>query len=59
MAKSAGRNKTEGTFDKLRGRIAAAYGELTGKPSSRAKGRARRARGSARTGLGRSKKASR
>ena len=59
MAKSAGRNKTEGTFDKLRGRVVAAYGELTGKPASRTKGRTRRARGSAKTGLGRLKKTTR
>ena len=59
MAKSAQRNKTEGTLDKLRGRIVAAYGELRGKPQKRAKGKARRARGSARTGLGKVKKSSR
>jgi uncharacterized protein YjbJ (UPF0337 family) len=59
MAKSAGRNKTEGKFDKLKGRVQDAYGTLRGKPSSNAKGKAKRGRGAARTGMGRLKKSAR
>ena len=53
MAKSARRNKAEGTLDRLAGRALEAYSKLTGKRSARAKGKAARGRGAARSLRGR------
>jgi uncharacterized protein YjbJ (UPF0337 family) len=57
--KSARRNKTEGTVDKIAGRALEAWGKLTGKPSKRAKGKAARTRGAGRKAMGRGKRAGR
>lgn len=57
MAKSARRNKTEGWLDKLAGRVLEMVGKVTGKRSTRAKGKAARGRGKARSTTGRFKKA--
>jgi uncharacterized protein YjbJ (UPF0337 family) len=53
MAKSARRNQTEGTLDKIGGRILEMVGKVTGKSSTKAKGKAARGRGKARSGTGR------
>jgi uncharacterized protein YjbJ (UPF0337 family) len=55
MAKSARRNKTEGGLDKVGGRILEAFSKLTGKRTTRAKGKAVRGRGSAKSAKGRAK----
>jgi uncharacterized protein YjbJ (UPF0337 family) len=59
MAKSARRNQSEGTLDRLAGRVMEMIGKLTGRKSSTAKGKAARARGSARGAKGRTKRAAR
>jgi uncharacterized protein YjbJ (UPF0337 family) len=59
MAKSARRNQTEGTFDRLGGRVLEMIGKLTGRKSKTAKGKAARTRGSARSAKGRAKRAAR
>jgi uncharacterized protein YjbJ (UPF0337 family) len=59
MAKSARRHKTEGTLDKIGGSILRMWGKVTGKPTKRAKGRAARGRGHARSAKGRVKRAAR
>ena len=55
--KSARRNKAEGGLDKIAGRVLDAVGKLTGKRSTRAKGKAARARGRGRKAKGRAKRA--
>jgi uncharacterized protein YjbJ (UPF0337 family) len=57
--KSARRNKAEGGLDKIAGRVLDAVGKLTGKRSTRAKGKAARARGRGRKAKGRAKRAGR
>lgn len=59
MAKSAKRNQTEGFLDRVGGRILEAWGALTGKRSTKAKGKAAGFRGRARGATGRAKKAAR
>jgi uncharacterized protein YjbJ (UPF0337 family) len=54
--KSRSRDKAEGTVDKLAGRILEAFSKLTGKRSTRAKGKAARVRGRGRTAKGRTKR---
>ena len=51
--KSARRDKTEGTFDKIAGRVLEAFGKLTGNRSAGAKGKAARGRGTGRSAKGR------
>ena len=55
MAKSATRNKAEGTLDKLAGRVLEAFSKLTGNRSAGAKGKAARGRGTGRSLMGRFK----
>ena len=57
MAKSAKRNQSEGFLDRVGGRILEAWGALTGKRSTKAKGKAAGFRGRARGASGRAKKA--
>ena len=52
MAKSARRDKTEGTLDRAAGRVLEAFSKLTGKRSAGAKGKAARARGRGRSAKG-------
>ena len=52
MAKSARRNQSEGTLDRLARRVMEMIGKLTGRKSTAAKGKAARARGSARGAKG-------
>ena len=53
--KSARRDKTEGGLDKIAGRVMEAFGRLTGRRSTRAKGKAARARGAGRKTKGKAK----
>jgi uncharacterized protein YjbJ (UPF0337 family) len=59
MAKSARRNQSEGTLDRLGGRVLEMIGKLTGRKSKTAKGKAARVRGSGRSTKGRAKRAAR
>jgi uncharacterized protein YjbJ (UPF0337 family) len=59
MAKSSRRNKTEGALGRLSGRVRETVGKLTGSNSTKAKGKTSRARGSARSGKGKAKRAAR
>ena len=52
MAKSSRRDKTDGTIDRVAGRMLEAISRLTGKRSTRATGKAARARGRGRTARG-------
>ena len=54
--KSARREQTEGTLDRIGGRIMEAIGHLTGRGSHKAKGKAARARGAARRRRGQIKR---
>ncbi len=54
--KSGSRDKAEGFVDKLAGRVLETFPKLTGRPSVGAKGKAARARGSARSAKGRATK---
>jgi uncharacterized protein YjbJ (UPF0337 family) len=54
--KSAGRDKAEGTVDKIAGRVMEAFGKLTGNKSAGAKGKAARGRGAGRRAKGRAKR---
>jgi uncharacterized protein YjbJ (UPF0337 family) len=54
--KSARRDKAEGGLDRIAGRVMDAVGKLTGQSSTRAKGKAARARGSGRKAKGRAKR---
>ena len=56
MFKSSRRNKAEGRLDKIGGWVMEKLGRVTGRTSHKAKGKAARARGSARTATGRTKK---
>jgi uncharacterized protein YjbJ (UPF0337 family) len=56
MAKSARRNQTEGTLDRIAGRVLEMIGKLTGRTSTKAKGKGARFRGSARSTKGRAKR---
>ena len=53
--KSARRDKTEGTIDRVAGRVLEAFGKLTGNRKSTAKGKAARGRGAGRSAKGRDK----
>jgi uncharacterized protein YjbJ (UPF0337 family) len=55
--KSSARDITEGTLDRIGGRLLEAWGALTGRPSTRVKGRAARLRGAGRRGKGKAKRA--
>jgi uncharacterized protein YjbJ (UPF0337 family) len=55
MLKSSRRDKAEGTLDRVAGRVLEAFSKLTGKRSTRAKGKAARARGRGRSAKGRAK----
>ena len=57
--KSARRDKTEGTVDKIAGRVMEAFGKLTGNRSAGAKGKAARGRGAGRKAKGRVKRRAR
>jgi uncharacterized protein YjbJ (UPF0337 family) len=57
--KSAKRSSAEGTLDRLAGRLMEAVGNLTGRKSTKAKGKAARARGTGRRKTGRAKRAGR
>ena len=59
MAKRARRKKAEGKLDKLVGRVFEEVGKLTGKRSTKAKGKAARGRGTARSTKGRVKQKAR
>ena len=56
MFKSSRRNKAEGRLDKIGGWVLEKLGRITGRTSHKAKGKAARTRGSARTKAGRAKK---
>ncbi len=55
MVKSSQRDRTEGALDRIGGRVMEIVGTLTGRRSHKAKGRAARLRGSARSSKGRAK----
>jgi uncharacterized protein YjbJ (UPF0337 family) len=57
MFKSAGRNEAEGRLDRFAGRLLELVGTVTGRKTTKAKGRAARMRGSARRRSGRTKRA--
>jgi uncharacterized protein YjbJ (UPF0337 family) len=57
--KSRQRNKSEGTLDKVAGRVLEAVGKVTGNKKSKAKGKAARGRGTGRKTAGRAKGAKR
>jgi uncharacterized protein YjbJ (UPF0337 family) len=59
MAKSARRDKAEGTVDKVAGRILEPLSKLTGNQSAGAKGKAARGRGAGRSARGRLKRTAR
>jgi uncharacterized protein YjbJ (UPF0337 family) len=56
MARARRRSTTEGTGDRIAGRVLEVIGKLTGKRSARAAGKATRARGHARATKGRAKR---
>jgi uncharacterized protein YjbJ (UPF0337 family) len=56
MARSARRDKTTGTIDKVAGRVMEAFGRLTGRSSHKAKGKAARGRGGFRSARGTAKR---
>jgi len=56
MAKSSRRNRSEGTLDRIGGAILEMVGRLTGRKRTKAKGKAARFRGSARSTRGRAKR---
>ncbi len=55
MVKSSRRDRAEGALDRIGGRVMEMLGTLTGRRSHKAKGRAARLRGSARSNKGRAK----
>ena len=57
MPKSAKRNQTEGFLDRVGGRILEAWGALTGRRKTEAKGKAAGVRGRVRGATGRTKRA--
>jgi uncharacterized protein YjbJ (UPF0337 family) len=59
VAKSARRDKAEGTLDRLAGRVLEVFSKLTGRRSAGAKGKAARGRGAVRSMRGRLKRKAR
>ena len=57
--KSAKRNSAEGTLDRIAGRVMEMFGKMTGRKSTRAKGKAARARGTGRRQTAKTRKAAR
>jgi uncharacterized protein YjbJ (UPF0337 family) len=57
--RSARRDTTAGRMDKVGGRILELVGKVTGKQSTKAKGKAARGRGAGRTAKGRAKRSRR
>ena len=57
--KSRRRDNAEGTIDKIAGRVLDAVGKVTGNRSTKAKGKAARGRGTARSTKGRARGAKR
>jgi len=57
--KSKRRNKTEGTLDKVAGRVLEVVGKVTGSNKTKAKGKGARGRGAGRKATGRAKGAKR
>jgi uncharacterized protein YjbJ (UPF0337 family) len=57
MFKSSKRNRSEGAMDRIGGRLMEMIGRITGKTSTKAKGKAARGRGATRTARGRAKRA--
>jgi uncharacterized protein YjbJ (UPF0337 family) len=55
MPRSARTDKATGTLDRIAGRILEAIGNLTGKQSQKAKGKAARGRGTFRSSRGKGK----
>lgn len=56
MAKSSRRKQPEGSLDRVAGRVMELVGKLTGRQSTKAKGKAARFRGSTRSTKGRAKR---
>ena len=56
MLKSSRRDKTEGTLDRVAGRVLEMWSKVTGKKSTAAKGKAARARGRGRSAKGSAKR---
>jgi uncharacterized protein YjbJ (UPF0337 family) len=56
MPKSSRRDKTEGTLDRIAGRVLEMVSKVTGKKSTAAKGKAARARGRGRSAKGSAKR---
>ena len=54
--KSKRQDQASGTIDKVAGRVLDAFGKLTGNQKTRAKGKAARGRGAARSAKGRAKR---
>jgi uncharacterized protein YjbJ (UPF0337 family) len=54
--RSARRDSGKGNIDRLAGRVLDAFGKVTGRRSTRAKGKSARARGAARRFKGRAKR---
>jgi uncharacterized protein YjbJ (UPF0337 family) len=59
MFKSAKRDKTEGFVDRIAGRVLELVAAVTGRKSTKAKGKAARGRGYVRTKRGQAKRAAR
>jgi uncharacterized protein YjbJ (UPF0337 family) len=59
MAKKSRRNQSSGTLDRIGGRVMEMVGRVTGRKSTKAKGKTARFRGSARSTKGRTKRAAR
>lgn len=55
MRKSSRRDKAQGTLDRIAGRAMEAFSKLTGRRSTKAKGKAARVRGRGRSAKGRVK----
>ena len=55
MLKSSRRDKAEGTLDKIGGRVLEMWSKVTGKKTTKAKGKAARGRGRTRSTKGRAK----
>ena len=54
--KSARKNETQGTVDKVAGRVLEVFGKVTGRRKTKAKGKAARGRGAGRSAAGRAKR---
>jgi uncharacterized protein YjbJ (UPF0337 family) len=57
--RSARKDTSSGTVDKIAGRIMEAFGKVTGRRKTKAKGKAARGRGAGRKAKGRAKRAGR